>query len=91
MSYKVLIPKDISSPGKEYLLNCGYELLILTDSSPENICANIKDCDAILGRLGKYPRSIFEAGNKLKILAKHGVGTDDVDLEAAKEYGVIFS
>lgn len=89
MSYKILIPKDINPSGKDYLLARGYEIKLLTDSSPENICANIADCDAILGRLGQYPRSIFEAGKKLKILAKHGVGVDDVDLDAAREHGVM--
>lgn len=89
MGYKVLIPQDVNAAGKDYLQERGYELKILSESSPANICANIIDCDAILGRLGKYPRSVFEAGKKLKIFAKHGVGIDDIDLAAAKEYGVI--
>ncbi len=89
MGYKVLIPQDVNKTGKNYLLERGYELKILDDSSPENICQNIKACDAVLGRYGKYPRCVFEAGRNLKIFARHGVGVDDIDLEAAAEYGVI--
>lgn len=89
MGYKVLIPQDVNEAGKNYLLQKGYELKILNDPSPENICSIIKDFDAVLGRFGKYPRCIFEAGKKLKIFAKHGVGTDDIDLVAAKELGII--
>ena len=33
-------------------------------------------------------RTVIEAGKKLKIIAKHGVGLDNVDLEAAKEHGI---
>ena len=88
MVYKVLIPQDVHEAGKNYLLERGYELKILEDSSPENISDNIKDCEAVLGRYGKYPRCVFEAGKNLKIFAKHGVGVDDIDLEAAKEFGI---
>lgn len=33
-------------------------------------------------------RSVIEAGKNLKIIAKHGVGLDNVDLEAAKEHQI---
>jgi len=88
MGQKVLIPQDVNELGKNQLLERGYELKILYDSSPESICLNIEDCDAVLGRYGKYPRCVFEAGKNLKIFAKHGVGVDDIDLEAAKEFGI---
>lgn len=33
-------------------------------------------------------RTVIEAGENLKIIAKHGVGLDNVDLEAAKEHNI---
>lgn len=89
MNKNVLIPIDVSDSGKDYLLSRGYTLKILNDSSVENICHEIGDCAAVLGRFGSYPAEIFEAAPELKIFAKHGTGTDDIDLATAAEHGVI--
>lgn len=88
MKYKVLIPEDITEPGKKYLIENDCELIILEDASVENICRHVADCDAILARTADYPREVFEHGKILKVLARHGVGYDNVDLEAATEYNV---
>ncbi len=45
--------------------------------------------DAILARLGTVTRRVIEAAPKLRIIARHGVGVDAVDLDAATEHGVI--
>ncbi|MFP3953744.1 MAG: D-isomer specific 2-hydroxyacid dehydrogenase family protein [Candidatus Acetothermia bacterium] len=36
-----------------------------------------------------FPRSFFEESDDLKLIARHGIGCDNVDLAAATEYGVI--
>ena len=40
MSFKVLIPQDITDPGKDYLKEHGCEIEILDDYSVENICTS---------------------------------------------------
>ncbi|OGR34594.1 MAG: hydroxyacid dehydrogenase [Desulfovibrionales bacterium GWA2_65_9] len=62
--------------------------------SPEDLVGEIGDFDALLVRSAtKVTRAIIEAGTKnggkLKIVGRGGVGTDNIDLEAAKECGVI--
>src|SRR4029450_1028451 len=47
------------------------------------------DAPAILARLGTVTRRVIEAAPKLRIIARHGVGVDAVDLEAATERGVV--
>jgi D-3-phosphoglycerate dehydrogenase len=47
------------------------------------------DAHAILARLGTVTRRVIEAAPKLRIIARHGVGVDAVDLEAATERGVV--
>ena len=37
MAFKVLIPQDITDPGKDYLKEHGCEIEILDDHSVENI------------------------------------------------------
>ena len=50
---------------------------------------DVSDADAILVRTSKVPREMMEKSRKLKVIAKHGVGTDNIDLVAAKERGVM--
>ena len=62
--------------------------------STEDLLGEIGDFDALLVRSAtKVTRAIIEAGTKnggkLKIVGRGGVGTDNIDLEAAKECGVI--
>ena len=88
MSYKVLIPQDISKAGKKYLEDKGYEIIIGTDSSEETIKREVIDCDAILARTAPYTRGIMKAGNKLKVISRYGAGVDNIDIDAATELGI---
>lgn len=45
--------------------------------------------DAVLLRTKPFTREMIEASPKLKIIARHGVGKDNVDLDAAEEAGVV--
>ena len=47
------------------------------------------DAVAILARLGVVTRRVIEAAPKLRIVARHGVGVDAVDLAAATAHGVV--
>jgi len=47
------------------------------------------DADAILARLGTVTRRVIESAPRLRIVARHGVGVDAVDLDAATEHGVV--
>jgi len=41
--------------------------------------------DALLVRMGKITREVVEALPKLKVIAKHGTGVDNIDVGAATE------
>ena len=89
MKYKVLIPQEVSKKGTDYLESHDCECVYLDDYSIENICRHVPDCDAILARTAEINREVMEAGKNLKIVARHGVGLDNVDLEAARELGIM--
>lgn len=60
----------------------------------EDLMSEIGSFDAVLIRSAtKITRALLEAGTrdggKLKIIGRGGVGTDNIDLEAAKELGVL--
>lgn len=88
MKYKVLIPQDISEEGKKYLLDRGYQIKICSDTSLDTIKNDVQDCDAILARTAHFPAEVIKAGKKLKVIARHGVGIDNIDVQAAVEHGV---
>jgi len=59
-------------------------------STPEDLAAIARDSqvDAILVRQGSINRSVIVASPRLKVIAKHGSGVDNIDLAAATEVGV---
>lgn len=85
---KVLIPQDITEAGKAKLRDKGYEFVIGSGHDEETLKREIADCDAVIARTAQYPRQVLEAGKQLKIIARYGIGVDNIDLEAANELGI---
>ncbi|KAJ0965664.1 hypothetical protein J5N97_026802 [Dioscorea zingiberensis] len=86
----VLVSEKLGEAGLELLrqfanVDCAYNL------SPEELCAKISLCDALIVRSGtKVTREVFEAAKgRLKVVGRAGVGIDNVDLQAATEYGCL--
>ncbi|TQJ33643.1 hydroxyacid dehydrogenase [Arthrobacter sp. SLBN-122] len=44
--------------------------------------------DGVILRAENFNREIIEASPRLKIIARHGVGTNNVDIDAASEHGI---
>lgn len=58
--------------------------------SNEDIKKEIKEYDAIIVRSRtKMTRELIEAGEKLKVIGRAGVGVDNIDLDAAREKGIV--
>jgi len=88
MPYKVLIPQDISPAGKQFLNEKGYKIKMGSGISVETLKEEVQDCHAILARTAPFPREVLEAGKLLKVIGRHGVGTDNIDVGAATELGI---
>ncbi|MDI6725348.1 MAG: hydroxyacid dehydrogenase [Smithellaceae bacterium] len=88
MPYKVLIPQDIVAEGKDYLLARGYEIKMGRGITPEEIAADVAGCDAILARTANFPARVIEAGDRLKVISRHGIGTDNIDVAKATQRGI---
>ena len=88
MSYRVLIPQDVAEVGKKYLTDRGYEIKMGSSISEEVIKEEVRDCDAILARTEKLSAEVIEAGSKLKVIGRHGVGVDNIDIKKAEELGI---
>lgn len=86
---KVLITDPISEEGIESLRKEA-QVDIKTTLKPEEIIAIIGNYDALIVRSQtKVTAAIIEAGKNLQVIARAGVGIDNVDVEAATRCGVI--
>jgi D-3-phosphoglycerate dehydrogenase / 2-oxoglutarate reductase len=88
MAKKILIPQDIAEDGKKFLRDKGYEVKLGSGIALEQILADVVDCDAILARTAQFPRKVFEVGKKVRVIGRHGVGVDNIDVAACTDLGV---
>lgn len=86
---KVLVADPISDDGiklleKEVCVNVAHKL------SSEELKTQIKDIDGLVVRSEtKVTRDIIESADKLRVIARAGVGTDNIDVEAATKKGIV--
>ena len=86
---KLLIVQPIHKDGIELLKNnSNFEYEILEDANLENLKTKILDCDGLTLRTAKLPSEIINIGKKLKIISRHGVGYDNIDLESCKNNNI---
>ncbi|MGH7040745.1 MAG: 2-hydroxyacid dehydrogenase, partial [Acetobacteraceae bacterium] len=65
-------------------------LRILHDYPTEDVLvAACRDAEAILARLAVITAPVIAAAPRLRIIARHGAGSDGVDLTAATAHGVV--
>ena len=83
---KILVIQPIHEEGINLLKdNSGFEYEIVDNIDTEFLKSKIKDCDGISIRTAKLSGDVIEAANNLKIISRHGVGYDNIDLEVSKK------
>jgi len=86
---KILIIQPIDKIGIQLLDNLSdYQYEIIEDTNIENLKSKIVECDALSIRTAKLPSEVIDLGNKLKIISRHGVGYDNIDLESSKKKNI---
>lgn len=86
--YKILIPEDIAESGKTYLTERGYSLKVGVPTDTESLKKELMDADGVIVRNAKYPKEVFEQAPRLKVIARHGTGVDNIDVAAAEKQGI---
>ncbi|MCS7463676.1 phosphoglycerate dehydrogenase [Paenibacillus doosanensis] len=70
----------------EYLEKYGIELMHLpADITEEAFIAAAQDADAAIVAFNQITEQVLAQAPRLKLVCKHGVGVDNIDLKAAKE------
>ena len=82
----ILIIQPIHEEGIKLLENNpNYNYEVIEYIKLEDIKSKIQNCDGLSIRTAKLPGEIIDLGKKLKVISRHGVGYDNVDLAAIKK------
>lgn len=89
--HRILVTDPLSELGLQKLLDASdMEVVQQIGASEEEICAMIGDFDALLVRSQtKVTAAILQAGKKLQVVGRAGVGVDNIDVRAATKAGVL--
>lgn len=76
--------EDLEAAVKEVRYNPYGRALTL-----EELRRAVGDVDGIIAGSEKIDASVFAAAPRLRVIARYGVGVDNIDLAAAREHGVV--
>lgn len=87
-AWKILITDGLDSNGIE-IMKKSAEVVEKPGISAEDLLKEIGEYDALIvrGRTKVIP-AVFDAGKKLKVVGRAGIGVDNIDLPAAKSHNV---
>ncbi len=86
---KVLVTEKLSEAGLE-LLRKDFQVDVRSELAAEGLAGAIGDYDALIVRSQtQVTAEVIEAADSLKVVARAGIGLDNVDVEAATRKGVM--
>ncbi len=86
---KILIIQPIHQEGIKLLQNnFEYEFEVVENIEINFLKNKIKNCDGVSIRTAKLSGEVIEAANNLKIISRHGVGYDNIDLKVSKQKNI---
>ena len=87
MRKRVLIVQPIHESGIE-LLKREVEVVLASNASTERVCKEVEGIHGAIVRTAPFTRHIIESADKLEVIGRHGVGVDNIDIEAASGRGI---
>ena len=85
----VLISDPLAQPGLDLLQDAGFDVDVRTNLTPAELIAAIPAYDALIIRSGtNVTADVIAAADRLMVIARAGVGLDNVDIPAATQRGV---
>ncbi len=89
MTIRVLVCDSIHPDGVKLLQEAGFDVSEIPKIDKEELLRRARDFDAIVVRgRTKITSDVIAAAAALKLVARSGVGLDNIDLEAAKKRGI---
>lgn len=92
--FKIIIT-DCDHPSveieKKILSEIEPELILKTCRTEEDVIAVASDADGIINQYAPITRRVIESLKRCKVIARYGVGVDNIDVEAATEHHIIIA
>ena len=92
MKRKILISGPIIADEAMQLLEArNIEAIMIPPYTESNVIADLakkEQIDAILVRMGDINETVIRASDKLRVIAKHGVGVNNIDVLAATKHNI---
>ena len=86
--FKILLYEEMHDAGKALLAEKA-EIFFATSFEESSLIKEVKEMDGIIIRAnGKVTRKMMGSAPNLKVIGRHGVGVENIDLEAAAEKGI---
>ena len=87
---KILALDGLSEEGLEVFRQAGFDLDVKPPQTPAELVAIIGGYDGLVVRSGtKVTAEVFANVGRLKVIGRAGVGTDNIDKDAATKCGVV--
>lgn len=81
MKMKIAIMGEIHPDGWQKLENANFNCFEITNFNENNLLQELKNVDGILLRTSQLNTNLLSQCNNLKIVSRHGVGYDNVDIK----------
>lgn len=88
MEYRVLLLRDVHESGKKLFEEHDCEIVVAKGTALEDYLQDLRVCDALLVRNEPVTAKMMDEAGNLKVIAKHGVGYDNIDVEYATKKGI---
>jgi D-3-phosphoglycerate dehydrogenase len=88
MTLRVLVPQRIAPEGLALLEAAGHVIVEPSGTDIPTLRKYISTCQAVLTRTLPLPRAVLEAAPDLKVISRHGVGVDHIDLDYCREQNI---
>ena len=83
---RILVIQKVHEKGMELIKNHpNFEVDVTDDASEENLKKKIQNCDGVSIRIANLSGNVMDQAKNLKIVSRHGVGYDNIDLKYAKD------
>jgi len=63
----------------------------MRDASPRELIETFKDADILLTNMATFNAEVMDGLENVKVLLRHGIGYDKVDVDAATRNGIVFA
>ncbi|HWR09471.1 hydroxyacid dehydrogenase [Sporomusa sp.] len=87
---KVLLVEPVHESGMRILQQAGLEVVVSPSTDTETLIDLVKDdVFGIIIRTSQLESRVLEAGRQLRIIGRHGIGVNNIDLAAADSLNIL--